>query len=116
METGTKKAKNYITTYKLRFYTNNLDYLKNTQEIYNLINLSNQKCLRELEKLTIIGLDEKKPIEYFEQNSPTEFRRAAINQAIGLAKSYFELLKMSNEDSKMKPPSIATTFNCSVTF
>ena len=135
-ETDNKKVKNdtkkgnYTTTYKVRFYTNQLEYLKLTQKIYNeliekyyslifkykeLLDLSRQKCMRELEKLTIIGVTGEIPKEYFEQNAPTELRRAAINQAIGLAKSYFELLKMSKEDKKIKVPNKATTFTCSVT-
>ena len=125
------KNGHYTTTYKTRFYTNQMEYLKLTQEIYNetiqkyyelifkypeFLELSRQKCLRELEKLTIIGITGEKPAEYFEQNTPSELRRAAINQAIGLAKSYIELLKMSEEDKKVKKPNKATTFNCSVTF
>ena len=122
-----KKSGSYTTTYKIRFYKDKLEYLKLTQKVYNeliekyyslifeyeeLLELSRQKCLRELEKLTIIGVTGEKPVEYFEQNAPTELRRAAINQAIGLAKSYFEMLKMSEEDKKMKAPSKATTFTC----
>lgn len=126
-----KKQKNYTTTYKIRFYTNNLEYLQLTQNLYNelikkyydlifkyenLLNLSNQKCLRELEKLTVVGLSGEKPVEFFEQNAPMEFRRAAINQAIGLAKSYFELIKRFQNDKRAQLPSKASTFNCSVTF
>ena len=126
-----KKSGTYTTTYKIRFYTNNLEYLKLTQQIYNelietyykllfkyeeLLTLSNQKCMRELEKLTIIGLTGERPPEYFDQNAPTELRRAAINHAIGLAKSYTKLSKKSKENPKQKKPNKATTFNCSTTF
>lgn len=126
-----KKAGSYTTTYKTRFYTDQMEYLKQTQEIYNeiikkyyelifkypeFLELSKQKCLRELEKLTIIGITGERPPEYFEQNVPAELRRAAINQAIGLAKSYLELLKMSEENERIKEPNKAKKFNCSVTF
>ena len=126
-----KKTGSYTTTYKTRFYTNQMEYLKQTQEIYNeiikkyyelifkypdFLELSRQKCLRELERLTIIGITGEIPPEYFEQNVPAELRRAAINQAIGLAKSYVELLKTSKENEKMNEPNKAKTFNCSVTF
>ena len=120
-----KKSGSYTTTYKIRFYTNNIEELKLTKEQYNklikkyydliftyegVLELSTQKCLRELEKLTIIGISGEKPIEYFEQNAPSELRRAAINQAIGLAKSYLELSKKNDLTQK------ATKFNCSVVF
>ncbi len=129
MADNTKKTGYSVTTYKIRFYTNQTEYLKLTQEIYNeiieayynllfryteLLALSTQKCLRELEKLTIIGITGEKPAEYFEQNAPTELRRAAINQAIGLVKSYFELLKMSEENEKFQSPNKATSFHCSL--
>ena len=125
-----KKTGSYTTTYKIRFYINEIEYLKITQEIYNeiiekyyelifrypeVLELSRQKGLRELEKLTIIGLSGEKPKEYFELDAPSELRRAGINQAIGLAKSYNELLKMS-EENKIKTPNKAERFNCSVTF
>lgn len=124
------KKGSYTTTYKIRFYTNQIEYLKLTQKIYNelikryyellfknqeFLNLSNQKCLRELEKITIIGITGEKPREYFKQDAPTELRRAAINQAIGLAKSYLELSKKAENDSRRSAPSKATTFNCSIT-
>ena len=32
-----KKTGSYTTTYKTRFYTNQMDYLKKTQKIYNEI-------------------------------------------------------------------------------
>ena len=126
-----KKIGSYTTTYKIRFYINEIEFLKLTQEIYNeiiqkyydlifkypeVLELSRQKCLRELEKLTIISVTKDKPKEYFELDAPTELRRAAINQAIGLAKSYNELLKMSEESNKVKAPNKAEKFNCSVTF
>ena len=126
-----KKSGSYTTTYKLRFYINEVEFLKLTQEIYNeiiekyyelifrypeVLELSRQKCLRELEKLTIIGLSGEKPKEYLDLDAPTELRRAGINQAIGLAKSYNELLKISEENDKVKAPNKAEKFNCSVTF
>ena len=93
----------YTTTYKIRLYTNHLNYIKNTEAIYNqvilnyynllfdnleFLNLSNQNCLRELEKLTIKSKTGETPTDYIEQDIPMYLRRAAINQAIGYVRSY----------------------------
>ena len=105
----------YTTTYKIRLYTNHLNYIKNTEVIYNetilkyynllfdnleFLNLSNQNCLRELEKLTIKSKTGEKPKDYIEQDIPMYLRRAAINQAIGYVRSYQTALnnKMSSNN------------------
>ena len=123
----------YTTTYKKRLYTNNLAYFKLTQEIFDdlikkyyeiifqdteVLKLSNQKCLAELERSTVLTRKGPRkgeiPKYYFKQNAPVELRRAAINQAIGMARSYFEMLKLSEKNDKIKAPNKATTFNCSL--
>lgn len=104
-----EKIPGYCTiTYRLRLYTDHMDYLKLTKEVYNeiilkyynllldnieLLNLSNQYCLRELEKLTSVSLSKD------EKDIPAYFRRAGINNAIGSARSYIALLKNFKEDS-----------------
>ena len=131
MTENLKKTGYYTTTYKVRLYINNLEYLKLTNQIYNelvkkyyellfdnieFLKLSNQNCLRELEKITIIGKTGEKPKNYFEQNAPLYLRRATINEAIGQVRAYFGLLENAKNNKNMKEPSKATTFNCSMTF
>ncbi len=130
MEENEKKVGFYTTTRKVRLYTNNLEYLKITNEIYNetvekyynllfentqFLELSNQNCLRELEKITIKSKTGEKPKDYFEQNVPLYLRRAAINEAIGQVRTYFGLLENSKKNKNIKPPSKATRFNSSMT-
>ena len=125
-----KKTGYYTTTYKIRLYTNNLEYLKLTNQIYNelvkkyyeilfenieFLKLSNQNCLRELEKITIKSKTVEKPSKYFEQNAPLYLRRAAINHAIGQVRSYNALLEKSKKDKTTKKPSKAKKFNCPMT-
>lgn len=109
-----KKAGSATTAYKLRLYDRHLDWIKNTADLYNqivefyykllleqqeLLELDNYKLLRQLEILTIGTRQMKaegKEIEYslnqFLKNKTTKppiyFRRAAINQAISLIRSY----------------------------
>lgn len=126
----TENKSGYCTiTYKLRLYIKHIEYVKLTKDIYNqvvlfyynlllekieFLNLSNQYCLRELEKLTIISRDGKIPENYLDMDLPTYFRRAAINQAIGAARSYIFLLDSyeKEENPKGKGPSKTTKFNC----
>ena len=120
-------------TYKLRLYIKHIEYVKLTKDIYNqvvlfyynlllenidFLNLSNQYCLRELEKLTILSRTGEKPKNYLDMDLPTYFRRAAINQGIGAVRSYINLLDgyEKGEYSKRNEPSIATEFNCSPVF
>ena len=126
--------KGYITTtQKYRLYTNHIKYLKLTQEIYNqtiltyynllfshleFLNLSNQRCLRELEKLTLKSKTGKKPINYIDINIPVYLRRAAINHAIGSVRSYEtnykRFLEKQEQNPKQKLPEKATKFNASI--
>lgn len=133
MELAENKDGYCTITYKLRLYIKHLEYVKLTKDIYNQIvlfyydlllknieflNLSNQYCLRELEKLTVISRDGKIPENYIDMNIPTYFRRAAINQAIGSVKSY-KILKDNYEKTENKTgkePSRTTEFNCSPVF
>lgn len=122
----------YTVTYKIRFYTKYIEYLKLTNQIYNdlilryykllfehkeFLVLSNQNCLRKLEMMTVKDKDGNKPEEYFDLDVPAYLRRAAINQAIGYVKSYQKLFdnyeKNQNENKK---PGIATSFNSPILF
>lgn len=121
------------TTYKLRLYINHVDYLQKTQDIYNqgilkyydllldnleFLNLSNQYCLRELEKLTIVSRDRTIPKHYIDLEMPTYLRRSAINQAIGAVRSYISRLsKYEKEGNEIyKEPSRTTKFNNKLVF
>lgn len=93
-----------ITTKKLRLCCGHQEWLWRTQKFYNeiesfyyklLLNraelwgLGNQKTLRELEILTIMGRDKKIPeVPLPWEKVPLYFRRAAINSAIAAAKSH----------------------------
>lgn len=123
----------YTTTYKKRLYINHIQYLQNTQEIYNdtiqkyyeillehleFLELSNQNCLRELEKLTIKSKTGEKPKEYIDSDTPTYLRRAAINQAIGHVRSYTSKLENyeQGKDIKVNKPQETKKFEDSVTY
>lgn len=130
----TKNKSGYCTiTYKLRLYIKHIEYVKLTKDIYNqvvlfyynlllenidFLNLSNQYCLRELEKLTILSRTGEIPKKYLDMDLPTYFRRSAINQAIGAVRSYMNLLDSyeKDENKKGKEPSKTTEFNCSPVF
>ncbi len=95
-----------IITYKFRLYCGHLQWLYETERVYNLVlsyyyNLliekpqlwdgAGQKLLRRLELLTIGSRGQDKtevlyPLPY--EKIPLYFRRAAINDAIRLFKSY----------------------------
>lgn len=134
IEEKAEKNTGYSTiTYKFRLYFDHVDYLILTKKLYNeailfyynllldnleFLNLSNQYCLRELEKITIISRSGEIPKNYIDLDLPTYFRRAAINQAIGSVRSYMMLLDNyeKSEFKKGKEPSRATEFNCSPVF
>lgn len=106
------------TTYKMKLYPKHLDWLALTKERYNqvlafyyhilmeqkdLLTLSNQNVLRQLE---IITLGEKKkevkainPIPY--EKVPVYFRRAAINGAISMVRSHIQREKTAKGDSNV---------------
>ena len=127
MEEKIQKKGQCIITEKRRLYTNNEGYIRKTQEIYNktalkyynlllehmeLLELSNQNCLRELEKLTLKSKSGKKPENYFETDVPSYLRRAAINYAIGIARTYDAKYKNYLENKeKVKEPKKAKQFN-----
>ena len=125
----------YTLTKKTKLYTNYKEFLKMTQKIYNetilkyynllfehldFLTLSNQNCLRELEKLTIPDKNGKKPENYFDLDVPVYLRRAAINHAIGSARSYVTKLKdyeeKSENNTKKGKPEKAKHFNASIVF
>ena len=130
MQSKANKKGYYIVTQKRRLYTNYEQYIKITQEIFNetalryfnlifehleFLELSNQKCLRELEKLTLKSKNGIKPENYFDLDVPVYLRRAAINYAIGSAKTYQEKYKAYLE-TKDKNPNLKmpTKFNASI--
>lgn len=134
--TNKKFSKTYTTTYKIKFFTENAREIRQTQEKYNelvekyynllfkyeeLNNLNKMECLREVEKLTTIGRKkgkpkDYKPAEYIEDKAPGLFKRSAINQAIYMVRSYYALLKKSEEDENFKQPQKAQKFDCLVRY
>ena len=142
MEKGimSEKKTGFITiTYKLRLYDRHHNWLINTKRIYNqvvwhyyqiliqessFLEQSNFLLLRTLEEVTV-GTKEMKnrgeePIWKLEEKPkiPLYFRRAAINTAIGLARSYETSLKNWRENLKrgngsIGIPSQARTVDCS---
>ena len=118
-------------TYKYKLYFTHLDYIKFTKNVYNkailyyynlildneeLLSLSNQLCLRELEKKTIISRDGEIPDNYLDMDLPTYFRRSAINQAIRCARIYISLKNNYENDSSNQKPNRALKFDCSLIF
>ena len=101
-----KKAGYRTITYKFRLECNYIDWIYATKAIYNnilffyyevikneteLLELNSQQMMRRLELLTVGSREEsiedvKYPIPY--QKIPLYFRRAAINDAIRLYRSY----------------------------
>lgn len=98
-----------IVTYKLRLYNRHYDWMLITKQIYNqvvwhyyqilmsnrsLLEQNNFLLLRELERLSVgtkeMRKKEEEPVWKLEHlpKIPIYFRRAAINAAIGLARSY----------------------------
>lgn len=93
-----------ITTKKYQVLFRHTDWLMKTQKLYNEIlkfyydlyletfpdsRPGAMEALRTLEKLTIPGRDKKAvPVPFPWKKTPLYFRRAAINTAIGAAKSF----------------------------
>lgn len=116
-----------ITTYKLQLCYKHLDWFKQTQSLFDAVlafyyeqldqnpqalSLTNQNLLRHLELKTIPqrdGTQPENPLPY--KKVPLYFRRAAINVAISLYRSYDSRLKAweenhkgQTEKGKPKPP------------
>ena len=72
----------------------------------SLLELDNMKLLRKLEQMTIAGRDKKQPeVELPFPKLPLYFRRAAINAAIGMIRSYTGRLRgweKAREDARKK--------------
>ncbi len=101
------------TTYRMKLYAKRMDWLKETKILYNkvqgfyhnlllayqeLLSLSNQKALRELEKWTIGSRTGNIPLYPLPFGPiPLYFRRAAINGALSAARSYMGKLKAWQE-------------------
>ena len=126
-----KKVGYCTITKRVRLYVKHIEYLKYTEKIYNetilkyydlllqnieFLNLSNQNCLRELEKLTITATTNQNEKEFLEQEVPAYLRRAAINHAIGAVRIYQAQLKRYSENEKNKngKPSKTTSFSSSI--
>lgn len=134
-----EEKKGYATiTYRMRFYDKHLDWLWETRILYNqvvkhyynllaeipeMFVLSNYKLMRELEVMTIGTREMKKTgqeVQYPFLDFPViplYFRRAAINCAISMMRSFltqkekletFEI--QSNGRKSVSFPSMATTF------
>ena len=116
-------------TYKVRLYEKYLDWILETKKLYNqvlkvyyelllkdltLFHLSNHNLLRELEICTV-GTKEMKqqgkiqnsPLSAFPK-LPMYFRRAAINHAISMARSYQGRYQHWKEQKIILPPPTKT--------
>ena len=107
------KAGYAITTYKIQLNYKHLDWFKQTQSLFDdvlafyykllekqpeTLELSNQNLLRHLELQTIKQRDGTKPeIPLPFEKIPLYFRRAAINAAISMYRSYVGKLKAWQE-------------------
>ena len=107
------KAGYAITTYKIQLNYKHLDWFKQTQSLFDdvlafyykllekqpeALSLSNQNLLRHLELQTIKQRDGTKPeIPLPFEKIPLYFRRAAINAAISMYRSYVGKLKAWEE-------------------
>ena len=118
------KAGYAITTYKIQLNYKHLDWFKQTQSLFDAVlafyykllekqpetlELSNQNLLRYLELQTIKQRDGTKPeIPLPFEKIPLYFRRAAINAAISMYRSYMGKLKTWAEkqikNEKPSPP------------
>ena len=103
------KAGYAITTYKIQLNYKHLDWFKQTQSLFDAVlafyyellekqpetlELSNQNLLRHLELQTIKQRDGTKPeIPLPFEKIPLYFRRAAINAAISMYRSYMSKLR-----------------------
>lgn len=130
-----KKIGSSTTTYKLRLYQKHLDWLQVTKELYNsvlafyyeillkneeLLIMSNHSLMRELEILTV-GTKQMKNEQIKPKYSldsfpklPLYFRRAIINNAISLVRSYQKNLEnWKQHEESYACPSKANQFHAS---
>ncbi len=128
-----KKMGSVTTTYKLHLYRKHLNWLRLTQELYHsvfafyyevllnhqeLLERSNYSLMRELEILTV-GTKEMKKAEQKPEYSletfpklPLYFRRAVINGAISLVRSYQKNLENWEQNPEVfSCPSTARQFH-----
>src|ERR1044071_4544871 len=88
--------------------TRHLDWVEATKLLFNeavafyfeiiqghelLLELATKQMLTELEKLTITTINTPQPVLPLSWELPAYFRRAAINTAIGIARSFYSNLK-----------------------
>lgn len=104
-----EKSGSSTITYRLKLRCKHPDWVRETEALYNevltfyygllkeapaLLELGNMDLLRKLEQMTIVGRKkEPVPIPIPFQKVPLYFRRAAINAAIGHARSHAGLLR-----------------------
>lgn len=137
-----EKTGSSTITYRLKLRCKHPDWIRQTEALYNevlgfyhglltdepaLLELGNMELLRKLEQMTIVGREkEPVPVPIPFHKVPIYFRRAAINAAIGHARSYAGLLRNWEQKKaqaeqrglqwKRKPPIIPQTFHSSVVF
>lgn len=127
-----EQTEQVTVTYKVRLYENHLDWIVLTRDLYNqvlefyyqlllnapdLLALSNYKLLRELEIRTVGTKEMKKqgktqvsPLLGFPK-LPLYFRRAALNHAISMARSYqIRYQHWKEEKIILHPPARTTKF------
>ena len=111
-----EKVGSSTVTYRLKLRCRHIDWIQETENLYNkvlefyykiltehleFLELGNMELLRQLEQMTIIGRDKQPvmmPLPF--QKVPLYFRRSAINAAISHARSYVGLLQ--NWEQKKK--------------
>ncbi|WPK76830.1 hypothetical protein [Eubacterium callanderi] len=122
-----------ITTYKIQLNYKHLDWFKQTQSLFDAVlafyyellekqpealSLSNQNLLRHLELQTIKqrdGTPPETPLPF--EKIPLYFRRAAINAAISMYRSYMGKLKAWQEGPiKSGKPSLPKCLHMSVLY
>lgn len=134
------KVGSSTVTYKLKLRVIHPDWVRQTEALYNevlsfyhgllmddfaLLELGNMELLRKLEQMTVVGRSkEPVPVPIPFQKVPIYFRRAAINAAIGHARSYVGLMRdweQRKADAerrgfvwKKKEPAIPYAFHSSV--
>lgn len=123
-----KKGKS-VTTYCMKLFCKHPEWIIATKQYYNdvvkfyyelllkdfsLLDLSNQKLMRQLEELSIVGRDRRKPAYPIPFHKvPVYFRRAAINTAIGMVRSYYQNLQNWEKDKSQMKPKVARQFSSS---